>query len=203
MRLKLYYTTDEITNNLYTSGMQYMLQDNTEYRGLYHTYLTGEVYTGATWDSKTSKKLIAYKNITAKNVEYETLKRELKLTYKQPVSALNAPTAEQLKAGSYTRYFIKKVNESKIIEIDEPQFNMWQSKQFDPALYSAIKMQWYISGPIEDSRPSIVLIRGVQTKNTTQIEIAEKSMPGISKVLTDPLQYYSDITYLVPKDINK
>ena len=58
MRLKLYYTTDEITNNLYTSGMQYMLQDNTEYRGLYHTYLTGEVYTGATWDSKTSKKLI-------------------------------------------------------------------------------------------------------------------------------------------------
>jgi hypothetical protein len=53
MRLKLYYTTDEITNNLYTSGMQYMLQDNTEYRGLYHTYLTGEVYTGATWDSKT------------------------------------------------------------------------------------------------------------------------------------------------------
>jgi len=180
-----------------------MLQDNTEYRGLYHTYLTGEVYTGATWNSKTSKKLIVYKNIIAKNVEYETLKRELKLTYMQPVSALNAPTTEQLKAGSYTRYFIKKVNESKIIEIDEPQFNMWQSKQIDPALYSAIKMQWYISGPIEDSQSNMVFIQGVQTKNTNQIKSAETSLAGISKVLTDPLQYYSDITYLVPKDINR
>lgn len=203
MRLKLYYTTDEITNNLYTSGLQYMLQDNTEYRGLYHTYLTGEVYTGATWNAKTSIKLVSYKNITAKNVEYETLKRELKLTYTQPVSALNAPTVDQLKAGSYTRYFIKKVNESKIIEIDEPQFMLWQNKQFDPALYTAIKMQWYISGPIEDTRPTLVLHLGVRTKNLDQITTAEKSLTGISKVLTDPLQYYSDITYLVPKDINQ
>lgn len=203
MRLKLYYTTDEITNNLYTSGSQYMLQDNTEYRGLYHTYLTGEVYTGATWNAKTSIKLVPYKRITAKNTEYETLKRELKLTYTQPVSALNAPAAEQLKAGSYTRYFIKKVNESKIIEIDASQFELWQSNQFDPAMYTAIKMQWYISGPIDDTRPTLVLHLGVRTKNLSQIAAAETTLPGISKVLTDPLQYYSDVTYLVPKDINQ
>jgi hypothetical protein len=203
MRLKLYYTTDEITNNLYTSGSQYMLQDNTEYRGLYHTYLTGEVYTGATWNAKTSIKLVPYKRITAKNTEYETLKRELKLSYQQPVSALNAPTAEQFKAGSYTRYFIKKVNESKIIEIDASQFELWQSNQFDPAMYTAIKMQWYISGPIEDTRPTLVLHLGVRTKNLNQIAAAETTLPGISKVLTDPLQYYSDVTYLVPKDINQ
>ena len=203
MRLKLYYTTDEITNNLYTSGSQYMLQDNTEYRGLYHTYLTGEVYTGATWNAKTSIKLVPYKRITAKNTEYETLKRELKLTYTQPVSALNAPTAEQLKAGSYARYFIKKVNESKIIEIDESQFELWQNKQIDPAMYTATKMQWYISGPIDDARTALVLHRGVRTKNLDQIAAAEATITGISKVLTDPLQYYSDITYLVPKDINQ
>ncbi|CAB4155246.1 hypothetical protein UFOVP1307_205 [uncultured Caudovirales phage] len=203
MRLKLYYTTDEITNNLYTSGSQYMLQDNTEYRGLYHTYITGEVYTEATWNAKTSIKLVPYKRITAKNTEYETLKRELKLTYTQPVSALNAPTAEQLKAGSYTRYFIKKVNESKIIEIDESQFALWQSKQFDPVMYTATKMQWYISGPIDDTRTALVLHRGVRTKNLDQIAAADATITGISKVLTDPLQYYSDITYLVPKDINQ
>ncbi len=203
MRLKLYYTTDEITNNLYTSGSQYMLQDNTEYRGLYHTYLTGEVYTGATWNAKTSVKLVPYKRIMAKNTEYETLKRELKLSYQQPVSALNAPTTEQLKAGSYTRYFIKKVNESKIIEIDASQFELWQSNQFDPAMYTAIKMQWYISGPIEDTRPTLVLHLGVRTKNLSQIAAAETTLPGISKVLADPLQYYSDVTYLVPKDINQ
>ena len=131
------------------------------------------------------------------------MKRELKLSYQQPVSALNAPTAEQLKAGSYTRYFIKKVNESKIIEIDASQFELWQSNQFDPAMYTAIKMQWYISGPIEDTRPTLVLHLGVRTKNLSQIAAAETTLPGISKVLTDPLQYYSDVTYLVPKDINQ
>ena len=118
------------------------------------------------------------------------------------VSALNAPTAEQLKAGFYTRYFIKKVNESKIIEIDESQFELWQSKQIDPAMYTATKMQWYISGPIDDTRTALVLHRGVRTKNLDQIAAAEATITGISKVLTDPLQYYSDITYLVPKDIN-
>ena len=92
---------------------------------------------------------------------------------------------------------------SKIIEIDESQFALWQSKQIDPAMYTAPKMQWYISGPIDDTRTALVLHRGVRTKNLDQIAAAEATITGISKVLTDPLQYYSDITYLVPKDINQ
>ena len=60
MRLKLYYTADEITSNLYTSGSQFMTEDNVEYRGTYHSYITGEVYTGSTWNAKTSKKLITF-----------------------------------------------------------------------------------------------------------------------------------------------
>ena len=56
-RQKAYYTIDEITNNLYTTGSEWMLQNFTEYKGLYHTYITGEVYTQAKWNPKTSKKL--------------------------------------------------------------------------------------------------------------------------------------------------
>ena len=49
-RLKLYYPVDEITNDLYTYGSELMTEDNVEYIGAFHRYITGEVYTKSKWD---------------------------------------------------------------------------------------------------------------------------------------------------------
>ncbi len=54
-RLKTFYTADEITNNLYTSGSEYMTEDNVEYVGSYHSYATGERYTNQTLKVTVSK----------------------------------------------------------------------------------------------------------------------------------------------------
>ena len=40
MRQKTYYTADETFYNLYTTGQEWMTEDLTEYKGLYHSYTT-------------------------------------------------------------------------------------------------------------------------------------------------------------------
>ena len=55
-RIKLYYDSTEITNNLYTTGSELMTELGTNYIGLYHLYNTGETYTGPIWNPITSIK---------------------------------------------------------------------------------------------------------------------------------------------------
>ena len=202
MRIKLYYTTDDITNNLYTSGGEWMLESNLEYIGLYHRYTTGEIYTGAIWDAKTSQKLITYQKINNKLFVYNTLK-SINVKYPaEPITSIVSITNKDKQAGFVTRYFIKKTNEFLIIEIDSKQYDMYQSNKFDVLLYTSIQLNWTITGEVADTTVNGVLIRGVQTKNNSVIRQAEKQLPGISTILTDPLQYYSDTDFVVPKDIN-
>jgi hypothetical protein len=77
MRDKLFYTPDQITNNLYTSGKEYMFEDATEYIGPYHLYTTtGEIYSESKWSRTKSLKLIPYIERTAPtNTLYRSLKQ--------------------------------------------------------------------------------------------------------------------------------
>jgi hypothetical protein len=83
------------------------------------------------------------------------------------------------------------------------QYSAWLANQIDPYAYAAVSINWYINGNIEDEKNGLVIIKGVQTKNTEQIAYAETRLPGISSILTDPLQYYSDNTFQIPVDINQ
>ena len=47
-----------------------------------------------------------------------------------------------------------------------------------------------------------VTIKSVSEKNDDQIASAAKTISDISKKLTNLTEYYSDTTYIVPKDIN-
>ncbi len=76
-RLKIYYTIDEIHNNLYTSGSEWMLEDNTEFKGLYHRYNTGEVYTEKMYIEGLSNKLIQFKQQDKTNIIYKKLIKKI------------------------------------------------------------------------------------------------------------------------------
>jgi hypothetical protein len=76
------------------------------------------------------------------------------------------------------------------------------SNEFDTNMYVATKMYWFISGASDDVRENGVLVKGVVTKNQTQIKQSEQQVPGLSKLLTDPLQFYTDTDFVVAKDIN-
>lgn len=202
-RFKTYYPISEITTDLYTSGKQWMTTDNVEYIGAYHKYLTGEVYTKAQWQPDQSAILISYidQTISNKNISYFKLKPEIQLTRLSPTSHNVAVTVTDYNRKLLQRFFIKKRNDNAIIEIDKQQFDAWKSDQIDKKLYIAIEIVWYIAGPANDVITDI-LVPGVATLNKKQIQLAANIIPEIATYLTNPLQFYADTEYTVPKDIN-
>ena len=203
MRIRTFYMPDEIITNLYTSGGEFETEDGKEYRGMYHRYLTNEIYTEANWDPRLSKKLKPLIRKINKDTPYADLKRNLKTNFLQPTPALINVSQADRKVGYVSRYFLKKINESLFIEIDALQFKAWQNGRIDPNSYFGVEIRWYVSGLVNDEKQGVVLIKGVYTKNTEQIAYAERFLPGISSILTDPLQYYADDTFIIPPDINQ
>ena len=201
MRKRLHYTPNQITTNLYTSGSEWMTIDGIEYIGLYHTYTTNETFTQATWDLQKSKQLIPY---VTKNSLVEQFKKLKTITTKFNQPKIHIPTINQQDRmnGSITRYFLKKINEQTIVEIDLEQFNDVATGKIDNNLYIAAKIEWSISGPLENSYSNGTTILGVKTKNHKAIIEAEKLLPGIATRLTNLVEYYSDTDFLAPQDIN-
>ena len=178
-----------------------MTEDNVEYRGTYHSYITGEVYTGSTWNAKTSKKLITFRDLSSKNAEYQQLK-PTSLVFDKPNPTIVSITQQQINNKMVDRYFLKKVNETSIIEVDQEQYQKWINKQIDSVVYLGISIPWTIAGEIEDTNINGTMIKGVRTRNNLQIQYANSKLPGILDYLNNPLQYYLDTTFVIPQDIN-
>jgi hypothetical protein len=202
MRQKKYYSNNEITPNLYTFGNEFQTELGVEYKGLYHKYITGEVYTQSTWNAQLSKKLEVYKPVTELVSKYNTL-NEQKLIFKTPTSVSRSPINQERTDGYMSRYFLKKINDNIIFEIDQLQSTDYLQKKIDNNLYLYTTIRWYITGQIEDVRNGVVLSEGVITKNKKQLIQAERVIPGMIRQYTDLIQYYTDVSYVVPKDINE
>lgn len=203
MRRKTFYLPEEITTGLYTPGGEFQTEDGTEYRGSYHRYITNELYTGTTWNSKTSKKLNPFVNLSTNTSLYRDLKKEIRVRYLTPTNITPTITDKIRKDGVFTRYFFKRVNDGKIIEVDDKQYQSINSGIIDKNLYDSIQIQWYVTGNIEDTVEGPLLVQGVRTKNLKQIQSANRILSGISEVLKNPLQFYTDNEFIVPKDINE
>lgn len=204
LRKRTYYSENEITTNLYTSGKEWMLQqDNTEYIGLYHRYLTGEVFTEPKWTPPLSKKLIPYTEVDTKTYVYTSLKPEIVTKYESAAAAYPNITADDKKAGFVTRYFIKRYDYKLALEITEADYQKWQNADLDPILYQAVKVKWIITGPKQTTTINGIKTLGVFEQNTKTITELEQTIPGISNTLSNPLQYYTDTDFVVPKDINE
>ena len=202
-RLKLYYPVDEITPNLFTQGKEFMTEDNVEYIGRYHRYNTGEIYTESNWDVRKSKRLIKYvENVTKQSFVYDTLQPNLTLKYIQPNTHSVTISKNDISTGYITRYFIKKINNENIIEINQIQYNAWLQDVIEKKMHIALSLTWYISGTIEDETSGVVTIPGVISKNQKQVSYASKTLPGLSNMLTNFIEYYTDNDYSVPVDIN-
>jgi hypothetical protein len=201
-RLKIYYSIDEITNNLYTSGSELMSELGSNYIGLYHAYTsTGETYSGATWNPITSIKLVPYTKPDPMINVYKTLNQP-KTSFANVQPYKISITSQNRNDGVIARFFLKKINENTFIEVSEQTWLEWQSNKIDRNLYAGVQVQWYITGPIEDTTNNGVFKPGVISKNKKQITAAEFDLPGISKKLNNPLEYYTDTDFEVPRDIN-
>jgi len=205
-RLKLYYPVDEITTNLYTKGQEWMTLDKKEYIGLYHTYTTGETYTQPTWKPGSSVQLIPYYELSQnneKNITYQQLTNsQYDNKYVTPNNITPKIKKQDIINGSIQRFFLKKHNDFNIIETNQLQYQQWQNGVIDTKLYAGTRINWFISGNIDDEIVNGSLQEGVVTKNKKQIAIGSKQLPTLFSYLTNLTEYYVDNVFFIPTDIN-
>jgi hypothetical protein len=202
MRQRLHYTPNQITTNLYTSGSEWMTADGIEYIGLYHTYTTNETFTQAMWDLQRSKQLIPFVTKNSLVDQFKKLKT-IETKFDQPKIHIPIITQQDRKLGSITRYFLKKINDQNILEVNLEQFDALSSGKLDINLYIATSIEWAITGPFDNTYANGTTILGVKNKNYKALIEAEKTLPGIITKLSNLIEYYSDTDFTVPKDINE
>lgn len=201
MRRRLYYTDKQITKNLYTTGSEWQTEDGVEYIGSYHTYITSETYTQSDWNEATSKKLVKYEQANQNVVQYQKLKN-IALKFETPQPSIVRITNQDRLNGFITRYIAKKYNETKIIETDKLQFDKWLENKIDQNIWQIIPVYWKITGALETQIKGNVTTLGVREYNTKTVTELQSVISGISSFLNNPIQYYTDLEFNVPRDIN-
>ncbi len=171
-----YYPSSQIKPNQYTNGGEYILSTTKEnYKGYYYETSSGTKYTGKTPQDGPNIQLITplitpiiFQNDTAiegqgeqfisdnnnppivSALPYNLISPPIRYL---PLSNPTTPTQQDQNLGVFQRYFCKKNNELKYLEIDKPTHDKLKSKQQDIAwdLYTPISTLWYIKGGKEQT----------------------------------------------------
>ena len=162
-----YYPKNRVKTNLYTEGKEYAVENTGQsYKGYYHKLYTGELFTGKTPSDLPVEKLIelpaipgelhsdvnftpvytsevAYGNLDYLNITNPSL-AEKNLPY--PITP--QPTPQDYQLGEFRRYFAKKINEIKFIEINKDTYDNLNSQNSSWLweLYQVFFIPWSISG---------------------------------------------------------
>ena len=167
-----YYPKSQFKTNLYTNGGKYILSTTLEpYIGYYYQTSANTSYTGKTPEDGPNilllkEPIIEPNNISPQDIIYNIPTvdiQSISLEYSQlnpqkvnrtiPLSNPTTPTQQDQNLGAFQRYFCKKNNELKYLEIDKPTHNKLKSQQQSIAwdLYTPISTLWYIKGGKEQT----------------------------------------------------
>jgi hypothetical protein len=192
-----FYPKSQIKQNLYTNGGEYILSTTKEeYKGYYYEISSGKRYAGKSPNDApnillepiVSPSAIPNTNTTPTittdtfNV-YSVLNKPLpERTIPQYQQTL--PTQKDQQLGAFSRYFCKKTNEIKYIEINRSTFSQLQSKSPQIAwdLYQPVSTLWYIKGEREK----------VYTTNKNLIKLIEDNQkwPGFTQYFKEDFSKY-------------
>jgi len=189
----MYIPKSQIKENLYTNGGEYVIDSTKEnYIGSYFITSKGLAYTGKNLNDKPNN-LLSQQTLTTSYTESKTsepipinyyVKNDSYYSAKKinsrgsapspPKQALSVPTEKNIKDGFLYRYFVKKGNEGKFIEISELEYNKFknQDNTVQWQLYTPIKIQWNMQGDREQ----------VYNGNKAVVSLAEQrqSVPGFT-----------------------
>jgi len=162
-----YYPKNRVKTNLYTEGKEYAVESTGQsYKGYYHKLYTGELFTGKTPSDLPVEKLIelpavpeelhsdvnftpvytsevAYGNLDYLNITNPSLAKK-----NLPYPIIPQPTSQDYQLGEFRRYFAKKINEIKFIEINKDTYDNLNSQNSSWLweLYQVFFIPWSISG---------------------------------------------------------
>ena len=191
-RNKVYYPPYQITEDLYTTGSEYMTLDYNEYAGPYHTYADGAVYTGAIYVKVKSQPLISYKEYQSdghKKYDQLTDRKFHKVEhydYYKP-----EPTEDDFILGYFNRYFAKKINDLRVFEISEDSYDKILANNTTSArLYTAIKIAWKLTGPKNDvTIGTFTTVSGIEDTNKRMVKLYNEKFLGLSKHVTNFVEF--------------
>ncbi len=160
----MYLPQSQYKSNLFTNGGEFKISTTGEiYSGYYFETYKNERYTGKSPQDGTSQlllPLVEQTNLTnnsvtperveisiSPNMEYSHTAKPRLIPQPNPTQ----PTPDDYVNGLFTRYFCKKNNELKYMEIDQPTYTKLKSQDTTVAwdLYTPTSIQWYIAGEIE------------------------------------------------------
>jgi len=163
----MYYPQSQIKANLYTNGNEYILSTTKEnYKGYFYEVSNGSKYTGKSPSDPPNILLISpnpqnpgpvnefdpqpspTKTIEYLYSPYPNLKLSSNISRILPSPNPTLPTSQDYKFGEFQRYFAKKNNELRYLEIDKQTYTLLQNE--DPTiawdLYTPITVTWELSG---------------------------------------------------------
>jgi len=166
----MYYPKSQVKTNLYTKGGQYSLIGSTEsYTGDYYTTSDGRYFTGKNPNEFPSFELTFYIPPTISSFRDEgeggsfytideigylnstSLQFNLSTPPSSPKQSYPVLTDNDYKLGEFQRYFVKKGNESKFLEISLEDYRKFINRDRDVMfeLYTPIQINWILTGKKE------------------------------------------------------
>jgi hypothetical protein len=96
------------------------------------------------------------------------------------------PTSKDYLKGYINRYFVQKINDLTITEVNKNKYNDIYTNYFNKLV-----IQWIISGPKNNVYKNKILDRkGVQEQNIEILNISENKMTDIKNYLNNPLEFW-------------
>jgi hypothetical protein len=162
----MYYPKSQVKTNLYTNGGEYVVSNsNTPYRGYYYETSNGEYFSGKTPNESPSfrlAKVTSNELSTPSSFEFErdnfylieggyALSTRLSFDQTPPSSPKQSypiVTNNDYKLGEFQRYFLKKGNETKFLEISLEDYRKYVNRDKDVMfeLYTPIQINWILTG---------------------------------------------------------
>ena len=163
----MYYPKSQIQPNLYTNGGEFILSTTKEdYKGNYYKVSSGKLYSGKNPTDKPNI-LLTLLDLNSPEEFKQTFNPDLITTQDDlsngsyplnppirtiPLFNPTLPTDQDKQNGQFNRYFCKKTNELKYLEIDKETHTKLQAKDLQIAwdLYEPASLLWVIKGTQEN-----------------------------------------------------
>ena len=201
----MYYPKSQVKTNLYTNGGEYAIFDsNTPYKGYYYETSTGEYFSGRTPNETPSFRLVRVnlaEPVTPSSSSFDFDRdnfysieggyaNSTRLSFNQtppssPKQSYPIVTENDYKLGEFQRYFLKKGNETKFLEISLEEYRKYVNQDRDVMfeLYVPIQINWILTGEKEQV---------YQTNKAIAIKAErDQNLPGFSQYFKDRFtQFY-------------
>jgi hypothetical protein len=195
----MYYPKSQIKTNLYTNGGDLINSSTQEsYSGYYYELSTGQKYTGKTPQDGPNI-LLSQFNPNSPIEFKQTFEPEIILTqdessngiypFDPPIRSIpqfnpTLPTTQNQQNGQFNRYFCKRTNENRYMEIDFNTYSQLQSQDPNIAwdLYNPTLIIWLIQGNREQ----------VYNSNKGSVQSVEQNLKwyGFSQYFKDDFSKY-------------